>query len=112
MFYNLNDVWTKQIAEIAITLLNQFNITSTLLYKVSTIRLFSLQKEELASTSPLNTWTPLQEFHHYRFNNITAHLYLLKQSNTKLTFRCNNFLTNQIIGGSKAITDTLPLHYL
>jgi len=53
IFYNLNDLWTEQIAEIATTLLNQFNTSSPLLFRVSTIRLFKLQQQELATSSPL-----------------------------------------------------------
>jgi len=62
MFYNLNDIWTEQLAEISTALLNQFNTTLSLFLKVSKIRLFRLQQHELASTSPLNSWTPLQNF--------------------------------------------------
>ncbi len=62
MFYNLNDVWTEQLAEISTALLNQFNTNSPLLFKVSMIRLFCLQQQKLASTSPLNSWTPLHDF--------------------------------------------------
>jgi len=59
MFYNLNDIWTKQIAKIAIILLNQFNTSSSLLFKVSVICLFRLQQLELALCSPLINWSPL-----------------------------------------------------
>ena len=77
LFYNLNDLWTEQIAEIATSLLNQFNTSSDLLFRVSAIRLFSLQQKELASSFPLICWSPLQEFRNYRFNNIVTHLFLL-----------------------------------
>jgi len=43
MFYNLNDVWTEQIAEISTAVLNQFNSNSPLLLQISMIRLFHLQ---------------------------------------------------------------------
>ena len=43
MFYNLNDLWTEQIGEISTALLNQFNTSSFLLFRVSVIRLFRLQ---------------------------------------------------------------------
>jgi len=43
LFYNLSDIWTEQMAKIATSLLNQFNTSSSLLYRVSVIRLFSLQ---------------------------------------------------------------------
>ena len=62
IFYNLNDVWTEQIADIATTLLNQFNNNFPLLVAVSKIRLFSLQKQELAPISPLQAWNPLHNF--------------------------------------------------
>jgi len=78
MFYKLNDIWTEQLAEFSTALLNQFNTKSPLLLKVSKIRLFRLQQQELASSSPLNNWKPLQDFRHYRYNNIAAQLYLLK----------------------------------
>ena len=65
MFYNLSDLWTEQLAEIATSLLNQFNTSSTLLFNVSVIRLFRLQQLELAPTSPLVCWNPLHEFSHY-----------------------------------------------
>ena len=42
MFYNLNNIWTEQLAEISTALLNQFNTNSPLLLKVSKIRLFYL----------------------------------------------------------------------
>ena len=86
LFYNLNDVWTEQLAEISTTILNQFNSTSPLLLKVSMICLFHLQQQELAYTSPLNSWTPINEFLHYRYNNIVTQLYLLKQAQFQLTF--------------------------
>ena len=54
MFYNLNDIWTEQLAEIFTALLNQFNSKSSLYLKISMIRLFCLQQTELAYTSPLN----------------------------------------------------------
>jgi len=65
MFYNLSDLWTEQLAEIATLLLNQFNTSLTLLFNVSVIRLFRLQQLELAPTSPLVCWNPLHEFSHY-----------------------------------------------
>ncbi len=40
LFYNLSDIWTEQLAEIATSLLNQFNTSSSLLFQVSVIRLF------------------------------------------------------------------------
>src|SRR6266498_4207468 len=67
MFYNLNDVWTEQIANIATTLLNQFNNAFPLIFNVSTIRLFSLQQTEFEITSPLKSWTSLHDFKHYRY---------------------------------------------
>ena len=91
MFYNLSDLWTEQLGEIATSLLNQFNTSSPLLFNVSMIRLFKLQQLELAPTSPLVCWNPLYEFSHYRYNNIAAHLYLIKQSNTRVMFICNPF---------------------
>ncbi len=42
MFYNLSNLWIEQLAEIATSLLNQFNTPSSLLFQVSVIRLFSL----------------------------------------------------------------------
>src|SRR6266542_3887453 len=65
LFYSLNDIWTEQTAEIATSLLNQFNTSSSLLFQVSVICLFRLQQIELAPTSPLMCWTSLQEFHQY-----------------------------------------------
>ncbi len=112
MFYNLNDLWTEQIGEIFTTLLNQFNTPSALLFRVSAIRLFQLQRTELAPTSPLVCWNPLQHFRHYRYNNIAAHLFLLKQADIRVSFRCNSYLSNQIIGGHKALKDLLPLSFL
>jgi len=53
LFYNLSDLWTEQLAEIATSLLNQFNTSSPLLFNVSMIRLFKLQQLELAPMSPL-----------------------------------------------------------
>ena len=112
MFYNLNDIWTEQIAEISTTLLNQFNFNSPLLLKISKIRLFHLQQQELASTLPLNSWTPINEFYHYRYNNIAAQLYLLKHAHLSLTFQCVDNLINLISGGSKAVKDFLPPQYI
>src|SRR6266498_344905 len=112
MFYNLSDIWTEQTAEIATSLLNQFNTTSSLLFQVSVIRLFSLQQKELALTSPLVCWTPIHDFIHYRYNNIAAHLFLLKHSDNGLSLRCNNFLTNNITGGNKALKDLLSRTFL
>ena len=112
IFYNLNDLWTEQLAEISTTLLNQFNNAFSLLRNVSTIRLFHLQKTELATTSPLQSWTPLQEFKQYRNSNVAAHLYLIGQAQAGLKFQCNAYLTNHISGGSRAIKDTLPSRYL
>jgi len=80
--------------------------------KVSQIRLFYLQKMELAIHSPLNSWTLLHDFQSYHYNNIAAHLYLLQQANTRLSVRCSNNLINHIIGDSRAIKDTLPLIFL
>ena len=112
MFYNLNDIWTEQIAKISTSLLNQFNTSSTLLLQVSKIRLFRLQQQELAPTSPLVCWSPIHEFKHYRFNNIAAQLFLVKQADHRITFRSNSSLTNQISGGIKALRDVLPSQYL
>ncbi|SRR6266498_2744465 len=61
-FYNLNHLWTEQLAEIATTLLNQFNVSFKLLYNLSRIRLFHLQQLELTSFSPLNHWSLLFNF--------------------------------------------------
>src|SRR6266498_1839912 len=107
MFFNLQDIWTEQIAEISTALLNQFNSNSPLLLKISRIRLLHLQQQELAAVSPLRHWTPLFDFSHYRYNNIAAQLYLLKSAQFKLTFQCANRLANPISGGSKVITDLL-----
>src|SRR6266540_356439 len=112
LFYDLNDVWTEQIAEISTALLNQFNSNSPLLLNISRIRLFHLQQQELASTTPLNHWMPLNDYQHYRYNNIAAQLYLLKHAKLGLTFRCADNLINQIIGGSKVIKDYLPPQYI
>ena len=112
MFYNLSTLWIKQLAEQATFLLNQFNTPSSLLFQVLLIRLFSLQKQELAPTSPLICWTLIYTFHHYRYNHIAAQLFLLLQSDTWLSFRCNNLLANNIIGGSKALKDMLPQIFL
>ncbi len=54
-FYNLNDIWTEQIAESVTALLNQFNNAFSLLVKVSKIRLFYLQSTELEPTTPLTS---------------------------------------------------------
>jgi len=108
LFYNLSDIWTEQLAEIAISLLNQFNSSSPLLFQVSVIRLFRLQTLELAPTSPLICWNPLQDLHSYHYNNIAAQLFLIKQSDLSLSFRCNHFLTNNITGGTKALVNILP----
>ena len=40
LFYHLSDIWTEQLADIATSLLNQFNTSSSLLFQVSVIRLF------------------------------------------------------------------------
>ncbi len=112
MFYNLSDVWTEQMAEIATSLLNQFNTPSALLYQISVIRLFSLQQKELAPTSALRSWKPLHDFHYYRYNNIAAHLFLAKQAELALSFRCNEYLANTITGGNKALIDILPIDML
>ncbi len=112
MFYNLNDLWTEQIGEISTALLNQFNTPFSLLFRASVIRLFQLQKLELAPTSPLVCWTPLKNFRHYRYNNIAAHLFLLNHADIRLSLRCNTFLSNQIIGGNKALKDMLPPSFL
>ncbi len=37
LFYNLSDVWTKQLAEISTVLLNQFNFSSSLFLNISKI---------------------------------------------------------------------------
>ncbi len=112
MFYNLNDLWTEQLAELATSLLNQFNTSSDLFFRVSAIRLFHLQQRELAPTSPLSCWTPIQEFYQYKYNNIAANLFLLKHSDTQLSFRCNSFLTNNIQGGIQALINTMPLEFI
>ncbi len=67
---------------------------------------------ELESISPLTAWTPLHDFKQYRYNNIAAQLFLLRQVNAQLTMRCNNTLMNPIKGGSRTIKDTLPQIYL
>ena len=112
MFYNLNDLWTEQIAEIVTALLNQFNNNFSLMVKVFTIRLFYLQIKKLAVSSPLTTWTPLMDFKHYWYNNIATQLYLLRQANATLAFRCTAYLNNAILGGYQGIKDTLPNSYL
>src|SRR6266540_1424801 len=112
MFYNLSNIWTEQIAEIATSLLNQFNNPFPLMFNVSQIRLYHLQRTKLAPTSPLNSWTPLHDFAQYRSNNIAAQLFLLQQAKASLQMRCSNKLINHIIGGARAIKDTLPLPYL
>ena len=112
LFYNLNDIWTEQIAEISTSLLNQFNTSYTLLFQVSKIRLFRLQQQELAPTSPLVCWSPIHEFQHYRFNNIAAQLFLVQQADHRITFRSNSLLTNQISGSINALRDVLPPLYL
>ena len=112
MFYNLNDVWTEQLAEISTALLNQFNTNLPLLLNVSTIRLFCLQQKELAVSSPLNNWKPLQDFSHYKYNSIAAQLFLLQQANLQLTFRSSDYLNNSILGGAKALTALLPTQYM
>jgi len=112
LFYNLNDIWTEQIAEISTSLLNQFNTSYTLLFQVSKIRLFRLQQQELAPTSPLVCWSPIHEFQHYRFNNIAAQLFLVQQADHRITFRSNSLLTNQISEGINALRDVLPPLYL
>jgi len=76
------------------------------------IRLFKLQQSELAPTSPLTCWNPLKDFHQYHYNNIAAHLFLIKQSDLQLSFRSNQYLSNTITGGSKALKDVLPLIFL
>ncbi len=55
LFYNLNDIWTEQIAEITTSLLNQFNNTFPLMLNVSRIRLYHLQAMELEPMSPLKS---------------------------------------------------------
>jgi len=112
MFYNLSNIWTEQIAEIATSLLHQFNTSSILLYNVSAIRLFKLQQLELAPTSPLISWNLLQEFSQYQYNNIAARLFLLKHSDMRVMPRCNKFLTNTITEGTKALITFLPNLFL
>jgi len=67
---------------------------------------------ETELSSALNNWISLLDFHHYRYNNIAAQLYLLKQSNTRLLFKANEYLNNHIKGGSKEIKAILPSNYL
>jgi len=112
MFYNLNDLWTEQIGEISTSLLNQFNTSYSLLFQVSVIRLFRLQQIELAPTSPLICWTSLKDFCHYRYNIIAAYLFLLNDADIHLSFRCNTYLSNHIIGGNKALKNLLPTSFL
>ncbi len=108
IFYNLNDLWTEQLAEIATSLLNQFNTSSPLLFQVSVIRLFRLQHLELAPTSPLVNWILLHDLRHYRYNNIAANLFLINHSDLCLSFRCDSFLTNTVVGGAKPLETFYP----